>query len=77
FWAAALAAIAAILAITAVLRHRDSAYALVISWALLGIALARATAEPWLSGWAAALALLTLLVALLAPMLMRRPDTYQ
>lgn len=55
FWAAALAVVAGLLAVFAAVYHRDAAYSLVISWALLGIALKRSEDHPWLAGWAAAL----------------------
>lgn len=66
FWAAALAAVAAGLGLTAAWRYRDPVYPLVISWALGGIALKRADDQAWLAGWAAALALVLLGTALSA-----------
>ncbi|MFW5801975.1 MAG: hypothetical protein ACOCVC_08060 [Spirochaeta sp.] len=65
FWAALLACAAAGLAVIMIQRHGDAAYALVISWALLGIALARISTEEWLSGWAAGLSALVCIAALL------------
>ena len=63
FWAAALSAIAASLGFLALLRHRDGAYAAVIIWAQVGIALKRAGDVPFLAGWAAALAVATAVIA--------------
>ncbi len=66
FWAAALSAVAATLGFMALLRYRDGAYAAVIIWALVGIALKRAGDVPFLAGWAAALSVATVVIAVFA-----------
>ncbi len=66
FWAAALSAVAAALGFLALLRYRDGAYAAVIIWALVGIALKRAGDVPFLAGWAAALAVAVAVILVFA-----------
>ena len=66
FWAAALAAVAALLGVLVALLYRDGAYAGVISWAVLGIALKRAGDVPFLAGWSGALALVLAVMVIVA-----------